>query len=323
MRPSAFGSLVGADGDVVIGADDEGDLGVRLDHVHHGLVAGLDVPFGGQRGNDFHLGVVREGIEESADALGGVVAWQAFEHAYLGFPVHHLGGILAQRSRAFALRVADDGVDRGWEGSDVGVDDHDSDAGVDCFLNQGSSGVLVMGGEDDRVDALGGDVLEHLHLGGDVRAALGGEHEGLDAQLLGQVFDARADRHVVVELGGGRHVGDLDRVAGFVGYRRSRLRAFSQRDQLRQRLPAGRTLQGAAGASAASGASQGYSLEGCGNSSSGLHRKLLTLLMSVVMVGVATQPPGNLPFSTSSGDLEGDLAHDERGGVLGAGPAPG
>ena len=83
-----------ADGFIVIGADDQVDLWVSLDHVHHGLVAGLDVPSGGQAGDDLHIGVILEGIQEATDALGGVVAWLAFEDADVGFTVDHLGGIL-------------------------------------------------------------------------------------------------------------------------------------------------------------------------------------------------------------------------------------
>ena len=142
-------------------------------------------------------------------ALGRVVARLALEDADLHRLVaDQLERVFAFLVRAVALRIADDRVHRGGEVSDVGIDDDHGDACVHRAFDQRRGRVLVVRRQDDGLNLLRDDVLEHAHLAIDVGATLRRQHEHIDAALGGGVFDALADSDVVVELRRRRHVGD-------------------------------------------------------------------------------------------------------------------
>ena len=177
----------------------------------------------GRAGDDFHVREGLEGIQEPADALGRVPAGLTFQHAHVGFAAHLLGNVFAQRLGAVALAVANHAVHTGREGFDVRVHQHHGDALVDGLLHQRRGGFLVMGRQDDGIHALDHHILDHFHLAGNVRAAFRRQHEDFHAGFGGLGLDSFANRHVVVELRGGRHVGNFGLRAWFVGHRFGRL----------------------------------------------------------------------------------------------------
>ena len=141
-----LGGQRGTHDHVVVGGEQQGDVGMGLQQVHAGGVAALDVPGAGHRGNDLETVMAFDAVEEAADALGRVIAGLAFDHADLFGAVADLGDQIVGKSvGAVALGIADHGVDWGREFGDVGIDDDNGDALFDGTGDQRRGRGLVMG----------------------------------------------------------------------------------------------------------------------------------------------------------------------------------
>jgi hypothetical protein len=167
VRPTqGFQRLGCSDGFIIIGCHHQVDLRVRLHHVHHYRIARLHVPGGWQTGNDLHVRVGFEGVQEPTDPFCRMPTRLPFQHANVGFPSHYLGDIFTQCLGAVALAVANHPVHPGREGFDIRVHQHHRDPLVDGLLHQRRRSFLVVGREDDGIHSLNYYILDHFHLTG-------------------------------------------------------------------------------------------------------------------------------------------------------------